>query len=139
MIEGHCLCGAVRLAVAECDARIGACHCRICQRWAGGLSLSFDAVDVTVTGDVALYQSSAFAERAFCPKCGSHLWIRDTDAPEGRYDLLPGLFDAAKDWPLRGEIYTDRAFSAIRLEGGHTRATRAEYEAKNAHIKGDAL
>jgi hypothetical protein len=77
-IAGHCLCGAVTITVAgEHDARVGACHCRMCQRWTGGLFLSFeaDASAVTVSGDVTRHRSSAFAERSFCPRCGSHLWF----------------------------------------------------------------
>lgn len=50
------------------------------------------AEDVRVTGEVAAFRSSPFAERAFCPVCGTHLWIRDDG---GDYDLMPGLFDAA--------------------------------------------
>jgi hypothetical protein len=101
--------------------------------------MSFYAGDdaVTFDGPVTRFASTAFAERAFCANCGSHLWMKDLgDAAQG-YDLMPGLFDAALDWPLRSEIYTDRAMAAIRLEGDHHRATRAAYEAKHAHVKGD--
>ena len=138
-MSGHCLCGAVRIAVADHDPRIGACHCRMCQRWSGGLFLCFDAKagGVHVEGPVVRYQSSEFAERAFCGTCGSHLWMRDTATGDAEYDLMPGLFDEAAGWPLRSEIYTDRAFAALRLEGDHRRATRAEYEARNAHLAGD--
>lgn len=136
MIEGNCLCGAVRLRVADHDPRVGACHCRMCQRWSGGLFLSFTASQVEVAGEVARYQSSSFAERAFCPRCGSHLWMRDT-AGDGSYDLMPGLFDEAIGWPMRSEIYTDRAMASVRLAGDHRHATRAEYEAGNDHLEGD--
>jgi len=137
MIEGHCLCGAVRLRVDDADHRVGACHCRMCQRWSGGLFLCFDAKTVEVEGAVARYQSSPFAERAFCPVCGSHLWMRDL-TEGGGYDLMPGLFDEAIQWPMRSEIYTDRALASVKLAGDHRRATRVEYEAKNDHIEGDA-
>ncbi len=137
MIEGHCLCGAVRLRVADHDPRIGACHCRMCQRWSGGLFLSFTASQVEVEGEVARYRSSPFAERAFCPRCGSHLWMRDTGTADASYDLMPGLFDEAAGWPMRSEIYTDRAFASVSLRGDHRRATRAEYEAGNDHLEGD--
>ncbi len=79
-IAGHCLCGAVTITVAgDHDPRVGACHCRMCQRWSGGLFLCFtaDASAVTVSGEVTRYRSSAFAERAFCSRCGSHLWFDD--------------------------------------------------------------
>lgn len=139
-LTGRCLCGAVIIRVGGAhDPRPGACHCRMCQRWSGGLFLCFEAQPeaVKVTGEVMRYASSDFSERAFCPRCGSHLWMRDTGDTAGVYDLMPGLFDAARDWPLRSEIYTDQAMVAVRLSGDHERATRAEYEAKNAFVEGE--
>ena len=140
MIKGHCLCGAVTITVAEHGGFTGACHCRMCQRWSGALFASFNApaAGVTVTGEVARFASTGFAERAFCPTCGSHLWMRNTDVADAPFDLMPGLFDAARDIPLQSEIYTDRALPGLTLAGDHRRATRAEYEAKNLHIEGDA-
>ena len=141
-VTGHCLCGAVTITVAgEHDPSVGACHCLMCQRWSGGLFLCFtaDAAAVTVTGEVSRYRSSAFAERAFCPRCGSHLLFSDVD-DDGKprsYELMPGLFDAARSWPLRSEIYVDRAMASVRLEGDHRRKTRAEYEAGNPFVAGD--
>ncbi|UWQ81385.1 GFA family protein (plasmid) [Leisingera sp. S132] len=140
VLEGRCLCGAVKIRVEGAhDPRPGACHCRMCQRWSGGLFLCFeaDAAAVTVEGEVTRYQSSAFAERAFCSTCGSHLWMRDVDREGGPYDLMPGLFEDALSWPLRSEIYADRAMAAVRLEGDHKRATRDEWEAQNPFIGGD--
>ena len=136
-IEGRCLCGAVTIRVARTDdARPGVCHCRLCQRWSGALFSCFAAPAdaVSVTGEVARHASSEFAERAFCPTCGSHLWMRDTNEPDGDYDLMPGLFDEARDWPLQSEIYVDRAFASARLAGEHRRETRAEWEAKHLHV-----
>ena len=143
-LTGRCLCGAVTITVAgDHDPRVGACHCRMCQRWSGGLFLCFDApaASVTVTGEVREFQSSPFARRGFCPACGSHLWFRDQDADgnpkDAGYELMPGLFDAARGWPLRSEIYTDRAMTSARLQGDHRRETRAEYEARANAIEGD--
>jgi hypothetical protein len=138
-IDGHCLCGAVTIRVMGAhDPRPGACHCRMCQRWSGGLFLCFeaDAAGVTVEGPVTHYASSDFAERAFCAVCGSHLWMRDMTSD--RYDLMPGLFDAARDWPLRSEVYSDRAMASVHLAGDHKRATQALYESRNPFVPGDA-
>lgn len=139
---GRCLCGAVTVTVrGDHDPRVGACHCRMCQRWSGGVFLCFSVVAdaVHVEGEVRSFRSSPFSERGFCPACGSHLWFREVheDGRPGDYELMPGLFDEAKDWPLRSEIYVDRAMASARLAGDHRRATRAEYEAKNLHIEGD--
>ncbi len=139
-LEGHCLCGQVTIRVDGLhDPSPGACHCRMCQRWTGGLFLCFFAEEsaVSVAGQVTRFASSAFAERAFCPACGTHLWMRDVTEDNPGYDLMPGLFDAAQAWPMRSEIYSDMAMHAIRLAGDHPRLTRAEYEAKNPHIEGD--
>ena len=140
-LSGQCLCGAVTVQIeGDHDPRSGACHCRMCQLWSGGLFLCFSAKAeaVTVEGEVARYASSGFAERAFCPRCGSHLWMRDTTPADAAYDLMPGLFDAAADWPLQSEIYVDRAMASVNLSGNHNRATRAEWEAKHRFVEGDA-
>ena len=139
-INGHCLCGAVTVRIDGAhDPRPGACHCRMCQRWSGGLFLCFsaDAAAVSVSGEIARYVSSDIAERAFCKRCGSHLWMRDTAPADAPYDLMPGLFDAAADWPLQSEIYVDRALASVPLSGDHGRATRAEWEAKHHFVEGD--
>ena len=138
-LAGRCLCGAVTVRVAGAhDPRVGACHCRMCQRWSGGLFLCFEAQGVTAEGPVRTFRSSPFSERAFCSACGSHLWMRDLDATDAdAYELMPGLFDDARDWPLLSEIYVDRALACARLAGDHKRATRADYEAKNPAIPGD--
>ena len=138
-IKGQCLCGAVQITVDGAhDPRPGVCHCRMCQRWTSGLFMCFEAQPdaVQVSGDVARYASSSFSERAFCPVCGSNLWMRDTGDETAAYELMPGLFEDSKGWPLRSEIYTDCAMAP--LEGDHPRATRAQYEAKNKFVEGDA-
>jgi hypothetical protein len=63
--------------------------------------------------------------------------MRDTDRADAPFDLMPGLFDDARDFPMRSEIYTDRALACLTLAGDHRRATRAEYEVRNAHLEGD--
>lgn len=143
VLTGRCLCGAVTITVQgkRHETQVGACHCRMCQRWTGGLFLCFsaEAPAVTVTGPVARYRSSSFAERAFCAQCGTHLWFNDVEegGEPAEYELMPGLFNAAHNWPLRSEIYVDRAMACVRLAGDHRRRTRAEYEADNPFVEGD--
>ena len=135
-LAGQCLCGAVRITAVPRAAESSACHCETCRRWSGAAVWGFVAAaeDVTVAGEVRSYPSSAFAERAFCPVCGTHLWIRDHDQD---YDLLPGLFDGAAAFPLSHEVYSDRAFAAVCLAGAHPRLTRAEYQASHPFAEGD--
>ena len=111
----------------------------MCKRWTGGVFLCFEAAAeaVTVEGPVRRYHSSSFAERAFCATCGSHLWMRDLHGERTAYDLMPGLFDAALAWPLRSEIYADRAMAAVALKGDHPRIRREAYEGDNPFVDGE--
>lgn len=127
-LEGHCLCGAVEVTVNDAPGWVGVCHCDMCKRWSGAVFACLPAKDVTITGPVVEYASSPVSYRAFCGTCGSHLYMRDEDRAER--DLMPGLFDGARDWPLKSEIYTDRALCWAHLPGDHKRATQAEYESK---------
>ena len=139
-LDGACLCGAVRIAVdGAYVAAVGVCHCSMCQRSSGLVWGAFEAAAdaVTVSGPVTHYASTPFSERAFCPSCGSNLWLRNTDRADAEYELMPALFPEARDFPLISEIYTDRAPAYVPLSGDHRRATRAEYEATNPHLEGD--
>ena len=140
-LDGQCLCGSVQMHIdGEYIAAIGVCHCSICQRSNGLVWGAFQASapGVTITGDVARYASTSFAERTFCPTCGSNLWLRDTDKDDAAYEFMPALFPAAAKFPLISEIYTDYAPAYAPLAGDHRRASRLEYEANNPHIDGDA-
>ncbi|MBV0892145.1 GFA family protein [Paracoccus sp. Z118] len=136
-LNGACLCGAVTITAARWNGEVSACHCAMCRRWGGGIMAGFvaPADAVTVTGEVARYASSDFAERAFCPRCGSGLWMRDNG---GDYELSPGLFDGAAAFPLVREVYADQAHRFAAFEGDHPRITRAEYEQEHPHVKRDA-
>lgn len=139
-LSGKCLCGAVHVEIAgDYIAAVGVCHCAMCQRWNGAMSGGFvaTAAAVSITGDVTVYASSPFAERAFCTSCGSHIWLRDTNPEEREIELLPGLFDAARDFPVISEIYVDRAPQYAVLAGDHIRKTRADYEVRNQFVEGD--
>ena len=74
-ITGGCLCGAVRYEISALAIDVTYCHCRMCQRFTGGLIVAgafFPREAVRFTqGDLKYYQSSAIAERGFCANCGS--------------------------------------------------------------------
>jgi len=77
---GGCLCGEIRFEITGADIGSSFCHCRMCQRFAGApvsAGTGFHGDDFRVTqGEPKLYQSSVIAERAFCPTCGSSLWMK---------------------------------------------------------------
>lgn len=141
-IEGRCTCGAVSIMVnGDYVAALGACHCLMCQRWSGTVFMAFQASAnaVTATGPVRDHATSNFAKRAFCGTCGSALWLRNTSPEDAEYELMPGLFADAASFPLISEIYMDRCPTYVSLNGDHPRKTRAEYEARQPFVEGDAL
>lgn len=75
-MTGGCACGAVRYTaeVASPDAYL--CHCRMCQKATGSVSIAFvNAKQANVTWDSGpdWYASSPIAKRPFCAKCGTSL------------------------------------------------------------------
>ena len=82
-ITGGCLCGEIRFQIMGEDLGSTYCHCRMCQRFSGApasVGTGFRKDDFQVTqGEPKIYVSSLIAERAFCPTCGSSLWMRWPD------------------------------------------------------------
>ncbi len=104
-MQGSCLCGAIQVN-AEDHHEINACHCSMCRRWGGGPLLAVHCEpNVRFTGDVRSYRSSEWAERGFCPTCGTHLFYRLLQT--GEYILGAGLFEPGQDFVMTGQIFID--------------------------------
>lgn len=94
--EGTCLCGGVTILAEEVDNHFGVCHCKTCQTWTGGPQMGIGcgkSVEIKGEENVAYFESSSWAERAFCKKCGTHLFYKVKKT--GDYRVLVGLFGDA--------------------------------------------
>ena len=92
---GGCACGRVRYEaeVASYDAYL--CHCRMCQRASGNVSLAMIGVEqagVSWSREPDWYRSSPIAERPFCASCGTSLGFRYLDGTT-KMDLTVASFD----------------------------------------------
>ena len=130
---GRCMCGAVGFSAEDVPMRYGICHCEMCRRWTGSalLGVSVPTERVTWHGreHIATLQSSEWAERAWCGKCGTGLYYRVTERGKwfGATEIPIGLFDDANGFALENEIYTDMKPDSYAYTGeGHKRLTRAE-------------
>ena len=95
-VEGSCHCGAVRFSVvAYAPVPYLRCYCSICRKTAGGggyaINLGAKAETLTVEGEDAITVFHARiegeespAERRFCSRCGSALWLWDPRWPDLR-------------------------------------------------------
>jgi len=92
-MTGGCACGKVRYRaeVESYDAYL--CHCRMCQRATGSVSIAFKTLpkaSVDWEGEPSWY-SSEIARRPFCSACGTSLGFEYPDSP--KMDLTVASFD----------------------------------------------
>ena len=93
-MTGGCACGKVRYMVRIEDDDAYLCHCRMCQRATGGVSIAFKNVkkaDVIWASEPDWYRSSPIAQRPYCASCGTPLGFAFPDS--ANMDLTVGSFD----------------------------------------------
>ena len=94
-MTGGCQCGRVRYSAEVESDEAYLCHCRMCQRATGGVSIAFVNVPgagVEWQSGPDWYQSSPIAHRPFCSTCGTPLGFAFLENGEN-IDLTVGSFD----------------------------------------------
>jgi len=129
-IKGQCLCGDVTFETRAPD-HIDACHCQMCQKWAGGIFIGADfrrADSVRITKDDGLswYKSSDWARRGFCKTCGSSLFYR-LNAAEDFWAVCAGTLDLPAGLNLTKEIFIDEKPDYFELAGAQDKLTGEEF------------
>lgn len=82
MLNGGCLCGAVRYAYSGTIEQVIACHCLACRKAQGTPFVTNAPIEAAkfqlLSGHDALksYSSSAGKNRVFCGTCGSPIYSR---------------------------------------------------------------
>jgi hypothetical protein len=106
-VSGTCLCGSVKLRATVKERVYGACHCGICRKWGGGPLLAVECAEAPViegAEHIRAYDSSEWAERGFCGKCGTHLFYRLK--AQDFYALPLGLLEEG-DWRFGHQVFID--------------------------------
>ena len=106
--QGKCLCGAVSITAKQASNSVGACHCGMCRRWGGGPLMAIDCgTDVSIVGEenVSVFNTSEWAERGFCSKCGSHLFYRLKQT--GQHIMAAGIFDDGENLHFDHQVFID--------------------------------
>lgn len=94
-MTGGCQCGRVRYRASVDPAEAYLCHCRMCQRATGGVSIAFVGLpqaDCHWESGPDWYQSSPIARRPFCSHCGTPLGFQFLEG-SANIDLTVGSFD----------------------------------------------
>jgi hypothetical protein len=86
---GGCACGAIHYEIAAEPLFSNDCQCRDCQRKSGtghGSYMTFPRAGVTLTGKASHWDmvgdSGNVKTRAFCPTCGSPVYMTFAAMPE---------------------------------------------------------
>lgn len=93
-VTGGCLCGAKRFSVKIEDDEAILCHCRMCQRWSGNVSVAYKNVAkarLRWEGEPDHYEASPIARRGHCATCGTALTFDFPDSDT--IDVTVGSFD----------------------------------------------
>lgn len=131
--KGSCLCGATKVTASNMSQHVGACHCNMCRKWGGGPFMSVDCgADVLFEGEdnISVFDSSDWAERGFCNKCGSHLFYRLKQNQQ--YMMPAGLFDDDKMFAFDHQVFIDEQPSFYSFSNKTENMTGAELFAKYA-------
>ena len=94
LMTGGCQCGRVRYRADASAAEAYLCHCRMCQRATGSISIAFKNIrksDVSWNSEPDWYASSPIARRPYCAACGASLGFEFPDSE--KMDLTVAAFD----------------------------------------------
>jgi hypothetical protein len=119
-VPGGCACGKVRFDVRIDNDDAYLCHCRMCQRATGSVSIAFKNVkraDVEWAHEPDWYDSSPIAERPYCRECGTSLGFRFKKGSENM-DLTVASFDDASRFVPRHHFGAESIHRAwVNTEG----------------------
>jgi hypothetical protein len=109
MIEGGCHCGDIRYRIDDDLIDAGYCHCDICRQTTGAPLLAwatfpFESFAYT-EGAPAVYRSSDWGQREFCPNCGTQICYHAAEDPEA-IDVNIGSLDDPEQFAPEYHIYT---------------------------------
>lgn len=130
-MTGRCLCGAVTLTASGLNQHVDACHCRMCRTWGGGPLFAVgceDGISLTGEAQVTIYDSSAWAERGFCSRCGTHLFYRLKD--KRWYAIPAGVLENQEGLVLHQQIFIDEQPAYYELANDTPRLTGEEFLAQ---------
>ncbi|WMS42345.1 GFA family protein [Acuticoccus sp. MNP-M23] len=123
---GRCQCGAVTFTTTLKKDDIGACHCSMCRRISAGPFIAVDAasLDFADGAPVTVYDSSEWATRSFCARCGTTLAWRSRDG--AMIELNVFTLDEPPAVPLSTEIFIDQKPDTYAFAGDTHKMTGAE-------------
>jgi hypothetical protein len=138
-LAGSCHCGAVRFSVtAYAPVPYLRCYCSICRKTAGGggyaINLGAQAESLRVEGEdhVTVFHANidgedSPAERRFCSRCGSALWVWDPRWPDLVHPFASAIDTPLPEPPESEHIMLGSKANWVRDDGGPADRRHDEY------------
>ena len=107
-ISGKCICGSVEVTVKPAQEQFSACHCEMCRKWSAGPFLAMGCgKNVVFNGveNITTFQSSEWAERLFCNKCGTSIAWQLKGGEDCH--VSSQLFKETADFPFELQVFID--------------------------------
>lgn len=116
--QGGCFCGEVRYSIEPGEYVTAYCHCSMCRRVSGAVSVPWAVVPAAnfryLQGQPKLLQSSKHGQRYFCERCGTHVACV-IDNEHSAVDVPIGTLDNAEPFAPSVEVHTDAKVSWVPL------------------------
>ena len=138
-LAGSCHCGAVRFSVtAYAPVPYLRCYCSICRKTAGGggyainLGARAESLRVEGEGHVTVFHAridgeDSPAERRFCSRCGSALWVWDPRWPDLVHPFASAIDTPLPEPPESEHMMLGSKANWVRDEGGPADRRHDEY------------
>lgn len=109
VFTGGCLCGFIRYRATASPLRGVICHCSMCRRHSGAPALAFVHFPVESFAwsrdEPSWFASSPYAQRSFCPNCGSTIGMRE-DVLAERVQVCAGTLDDPNGVRMDDHVWT---------------------------------
>jgi hypothetical protein len=110
MIEGGCLCGAVRYRISGSPFSSANCHCESCRRASGAPAVAWISIQRSeleiLSGTPTIFHSSPHVTRQFCGICGTALTYETTDS-SSTIDITSASLDDPNAFPPTAEVWLE--------------------------------
>lgn len=121
VIEGGCICGAIRYRVSGKPVNSMVCHCQTCRRAAGAPVVAwatFPTAQVQLLrGQPCEFHSSEPVRRSFCPACGTPLTYEHRDRV-GFVDITTCSLDDPELFPPTHHSWLSHDLAWVRFGDG---------------------
>ena len=113
-----CLCGGIKIKIVGKLRHVLNCHCSQCMKTHGNFAAYTNSLEKNIsyisTRTLKWYNSSSFAKRGFCSKCGASVFykIKKSDT----ISISAGMFNNPTKLKTQSNIFTKNKLDYYKLD-----------------------